>query len=102
LISLFALILVLTSGLVFLFRRVRTVWRDLKSLGAAVDATAGELAAALQRLAGRSERFGAELPRLDAALQRLRGALARLAVLRAALRDVTDAWGRITALYPRK
>lgn len=101
-ISLALLILVLTTYLVSLFRRGRALWRDLKSLGTAADATGREIASGLERLADATERLGTGLPRLEEALARLRVANARLSVLRVAWRDVTDVWGRVAAVYPRK
>ena len=91
-----------TAGAVYVFLRVRVLWRTLKSLGSAVDVTLGPLNASMERLAASSEAFGSETPKLDAALTRLRGSLAKAAVLRAAVQDVLDAFGRLTAVYPRK
>jgi hypothetical protein len=39
---------------------------------------------------------------LEAVLARFRVSRARLAVLRFAVKDVTDSVGRVTAVYPRK
>jgi hypothetical protein len=91
-----------TAGAVFVFLRVRVLWRALKSLGSAVDVTLGPLNASLEQLTANTEAFGSETPKLEAALARLRGSLARAAVLRAAVQDVQDAFGRLTAVYPRK
>lgn len=101
-ISLAVLILVVTTCLVFLFRGGLALWRDLKSLGSAVDATEREILSKLERLEASNDRLQATLPQLEVALTRLQASNARLTVLRAALQDVTDVWGRLAAVYPRK
>jgi hypothetical protein len=67
-----------------------------------MDGVVRELTGSLETLSANAESFGAEKPRLDASVERLRGTLARAAVLRAAVKDVQDAFGRLTAVYPRK
>ena len=101
-IPLLVLLVASTAGAVFVFLRARVFWRTLKSFGPAVDATVGPLNASMERLAASNEAFGSETPKLDAALARLRRSLARAAVLRAAVQDVQDTVGRLTAVYPRK
>jgi hypothetical protein len=101
-IALFVLLFASTAGAVYVFLRFRGLWRTLKSLGSATDVTVGGLTGSMERLAANAEAFGAETPKLNASLERLRRSLARAAVLRAALRDAQDAFGRLTAVYPRK
>ena len=96
------LVLASTAGAVYVFLHARRLWRSLKSLGPAVDVTVGPLNASVERLATSAEAFGSDTPKLDAAVARLRRSLARLAVLRAAMQDVQDAFGRLSAVYPRK
>ncbi len=85
-----------------MFLRARVFWRTLKSFGPAVDVTVDPLNASLERFAATAEAFGSDTPKLDAALARLRRSLARAAVLRAAVQDVQETFGRLTAVYPRK
>ncbi len=101
-IALFVLLFALTAGLVYVFLRVRAFWRAFKIFGSAVDGAVLELTGSLERLAESAEGFGSEKPKLDASLERLRRSLARAAVLRAAAQDAQDAFGRLTAVYPRK
>ena len=101
-IALFVLLFASTAGAVYVFLRLRGLWRSLKSLGDAVDVTVGGLSGSMEQLAANAEAFGSEAPRLEASLGRLRHSLARLSVLRAALQDAQDAFGRLTAVYPRK
>ena len=101
-IALFLLVVASTAGAVYVFLRVRALLRTVKSLGSAVDVTVGGLTGSMERLSANAEAFGSETPRLAASLEQLRRSLARLAVLRAALQDAQDAFGRLTAVYPRK
>jgi hypothetical protein len=96
------LLLVLTAAVIVLFRTVRAFWREVKSFTEEVDRTAIELTVALEGLAERSAGFGTGFPRLEAALARFEASRRRLAVLRAAIQDVQDGVGRVTAVYPRK
>jgi uncharacterized protein YukE len=102
LIALSVVIFASTAGAVYVFLRARVLWRTLKSLGSAVDVTVDRLNDSMERLAANAEAFGSETPKLNAALARLRRSLAKAAVLRASLQDVQDAFGRLTAVYPRK
>jgi len=92
----------LTAGSIYVFLRVRRLWRAVKNLTSALDAVMRELTGSLERLATNGETFGSDTPKLQASLERLRHSLARAAVLRAALEDARDAFGRFTAVYPRK
>jgi sigma54-dependent transcription regulator len=101
-IALFVLLLAVTAGSVHVFLRLRRFWRTFQSFGSALDGTLRELTASLDRLAGNTDSFGSATPRLETSLARLRRSLARAAVLRAAVQDVQDSLGRLTAVYPRK
>ena len=96
------LILVLTLGVLHIFRSVRAFWREVKSFTSAVDRTVGGVTEALERLAERNTAFGAGFPRLEAALAGFGASRRRFAVLRAALQDAQDSVGRVTAFYPHK
>jgi hypothetical protein len=73
------------------FKRLRRhLGRELERLAESAEATADKAAAATDQ------------PRLERSLARLRVALAQLAVIRSAVDEASDAFGRITAVYPRK
>ena len=101
-IALLVVLVALTAGSVYVFLRLRSLWRALKSFSSALDGTVRDLTGALEGLARNAEAFGSDTPKLQASLERLRHSLARAAVLRAALEDARDAFGRLTAVYPRK
>ncbi len=101
-IALFVLVFALTVGSVHVFLRVRRFWRTFQSFGSILDGTVRELTGSVDRLGRNMESVGSSTPRLEASLARLRGSLARAAVLRAAVQDVHDSLGRLTAVYPRK
>jgi hypothetical protein len=101
-IALLLLLFASTVGSVHLFLRLRSFWRTFKSFGSALDVTVRELTGSVERLAGNAEAFESATQRLDPSLERLRRSLARAAVLRAAVQDAQDAFGRLTAVYPRK
>jgi hypothetical protein len=101
-IALFVVLFALTAGSTYVFLRLRGLWRAFKSFGSALDGTVRDLTASLEGLAKNAEAFGSDTPKLQASLERLRHSLARAAVLRAALEDARDAFGRLTAVYPRK
>ena len=100
--SLGVLILALTLGFLWIFRAARRTWRDLRSVGAAVDDTVSGVAAAAERVATTGAAVAADSPRLEAATTRLRGSLARQAVLGAAMHDLEVSIPGLSALYPRK
>ena len=89
-------------GALHVFRHARALWRTFKAFGGAVDETVRGVEASVERLTASSAGLGSGLPRLEAHTARLRTDLARFAVLRAALQDVRDSFGRILAVYPRK
>jgi hypothetical protein len=101
-IALFVLLLATTVGSVYVFLRVLRFWRTFKIFVSAVDGTFQSLSSSLEQLAGNAESFGSETPKIEASLAQLRRSLARAAVLRAAVQDAQDAFGRLTAVYPRK
>ncbi len=101
-IPVFVLLFALTAGAVHLFLRARRFWRTFKSFVSVLDGAFQELTASLERLAEDAASFRAKKPRLDASLERLRRSSARAAVLRAAVQDARDSFGRLTAVYPRK
>jgi hypothetical protein len=100
--SLALAILLATIGVVVVFRRGLAFWRDLKRVVGALATTLDELNRKTERTATRAETLATIGPRAEPSTARLRTSLARLAVLRAAVRDVQDAAGRVTAVYPRK
>jgi hypothetical protein len=101
-IALFVLLFASTAGAVYVFLRARLLWRSLKIFGPVVDGTVDRLNESLDRLSASTEAYEAGTPKLEASLERLRRSRARLEVLRAAIQDVLDAFGRVTAVYPRK
>jgi biopolymer transport protein ExbB/TolQ len=101
-IALIVLLFVSTVGAVHVFLRLRNFWHTFKSFGSALDVTVRELTGSVERLAGNAGSFESATQRLDPSLERLRRSLARAAVLRAAVQDAQDAFGRLTAVYPRK
>jgi hypothetical protein len=101
-IALFVLLFALTAGAVHVFLRLRRFWRTFQTFGPALDGTLRELTVSLDRLSTNTDSFASSTPRLEASLAKLRHSLARAAVLRAALQDVQDSLGRLTAVYPRK
>jgi hypothetical protein len=84
------------------FLRFRRFWRTFKSFVSALDGTFQQLTVSLEQLAGNADAFGSTTPKIEVSLAQLRRSLARAAVLRAAVQDVQDSFGRLTAVYPRK
>jgi hypothetical protein len=101
-IALLAVVISLTAGATYVFLRFLRFWRALKHFNETLEPVVESLNGPLERLAANSEAFGSDAPRLEASLERLRRSIARAAVLGAALNDARDAFGRLTALYPRK
>ncbi len=101
-IALVVLLFALTVGSVHVFLRLRRFWRTFQTFGSALDGTLRDLTGSLDRLARNTDSFASSTPRLEASLEKLRRSLARAAVLRAAMQDVQDSFGRLTAVYPRK
>jgi hypothetical protein len=98
-----ALAIVLTTiGIVILFRHAVRLWRDLRKSGKALADGLDDLGRRVDEMSVRAERLEAAMARPGPGLARLRITLARFAVLRAAMADVQDAVGRVSAVYPRK
>jgi hypothetical protein len=91
-----------TVGAVVFFRRGLELWRDLKRVRLAVTLKLEGLAYRAEELSTRMAAVPARAPAVEEEVGRLRRSLAELGVLTAALRDVRDAFGRVTAVYPRK
>ena len=89
-------------GIVLVVRRGLALWRDLKRGGKALSDGLDSLAQRVERTSAAAEGLGAVTGRAEPSAARLHVSLARLAVLRAALDDVRDSVGRVTAVYPRK
>ena len=94
-------VLVVLAAVVRTLRQALRAWRSFKRLRRAVGRALYELELAAARLADNAGEARPS-PALDRALTRLRWSIARLNVLRRAVDDVTDAVGRVTAVYPRK
>jgi cell shape-determining protein MreC len=101
-IALFVLLFALTVGSVHVFLRFRRFWRTFQSFGSALAGTLRDLTGSVDRLGRNMASFASSTPRLEASLAKLQHSLARVAVLRAAVQDVQDSLGRLTAVYPRK
>jgi hypothetical protein len=100
--SLLLVVVVSVGGLALLAVRGLELWRTFKAFGRALEQAVGAVMSSAERLADSTERASAAPQRLEPALARLRGDLARAAVLRAAIQDVRDSLGRLTAFYPSK
>ena len=100
--SLAAALVLPAIGIFVVVRRGLALWRDLKRGGKALLDGLDALGARVEKTSAAAERLGAATERADPSVARLRISLARLAVLRAALDDVRDSVGRVTAVYPRK
>jgi hypothetical protein len=92
---------VVLTALGYLGVRFLQAWRTFKRFRR-------HLGKELERLADAGERMAdaaagaTDTAELDRSLSRLRVTLARFAVLREALDETTGAFGRLTAVYPRK
>jgi len=95
-------LLCLTGGAVLVFLRVRALFKDLRAFSPALQGAVSPLDASLDRLDAGMQSSRSAKPRLDTSVDRLRRSLAQVAVLRAAVDDVREAFGRLTAVYPRK
>jgi hypothetical protein len=100
--ALLVVVLASVAGIALLVTRALSLWRTFKAFGRAVDETLRGVESALGRFTDKSATLGSDLPRLEAHVARLRADLARLTVLRSAVQDARDAFGRILAVYPRK
>jgi hypothetical protein len=99
--SLVAAALAVAAATGFLVVRVLDAWRALRRLRRHLGTELARLAdlgeATVEKAAAASE-----TEHLHAELAGLRLTLARFAVLRASVEEVRDAFGRVTAVYPRK
>jgi uncharacterized membrane protein YcjF (UPF0283 family) len=89
------------AGLGYLVVRVLQGWRTVKRFRRHLGNELERLADAGERAAKAAAR-ATDTTELDQSLGRLRVSLARFAVLREALDEATGAFGRLTAVYPRK
>jgi hypothetical protein len=100
--SLALAIVLVTTGAVVVFRSALGLWRDFKRRSKALADGIDGLSDSLERMSARADRLDDATGKLEPSLTRLRADLSELAVLRAAVRDVQDAVGRVTAVYPSK
>jgi hypothetical protein len=89
------------ASLGYLVVRVLQGWRTVKRFRRHLGNELERLAEAGERAAEAAAR-ATDTTELDQSLGRLRVSLARFAVLREALDEATGAFGRLTAVYPRK
>jgi hypothetical protein len=87
-------------GVAVLVRRALHAWRSFKQLTRRLGEELEQLAAVAEKTSATAERVG-DQSRLDESLRRLRITLARFAVLRNALDEANETFGRF-ALVPRK
>lgn len=93
--------LAVAAAAAYLVVQALTAWRAFKRLRRHTAKELAALANAADATAHAAER-ATDQSRLNASLAELRVALAQFAVLRSALDEATDAFGRFTAVYPRK
>src|ERR671926_766368 len=96
--ALIAGILAFFAAAAFLAVRVLQGWRTLKRARRHLARSLAELATSSERTGEIVERIS-DQRELEGSLARLRVATRRLNVLRAAVDEVTDSLGRITAVY---
>jgi len=99
-----ALIVVVPAGmaaLALLVARSLKAWRALGETRRGVVGGLDELAARAEAVADKLA-AAADTAELQESLGRLRVSLARLAVLRAAIAEADETFGRVTAVVPRK
>ena len=89
------------AALVLLVARSLTAWRALTQTRRAVVGGLDELAARAQAVVDRLS-AGTDTAELQESLGRLRISLARLAVLRAAIAEADEAFGRFIVVAPHK
>jgi ethanolamine ammonia-lyase small subunit len=99
--ALIAGFLAVSGGITFLVIRVLQAWRAFKRLRRHTAKELDRLAQLTEEMADNAA-SATESPRLNESLARLRLTLARFAVLRAAVDEATDTFGRFAAVYPRK
>jgi hypothetical protein len=101
-IALALLVIATIAGAIHVFLRGRAFMRMFKSFSGEMNRTMERLTLSLDELEHKAQELGSSTPKLEASLARLRVSLARRAVLQAAVQDVLDSLGRVTAVYPRK
>jgi hypothetical protein len=89
------------AALALLARRVLGAWRTFKATRRAVVRRLDELAMKGEATAEKVAAAG-DTAALQESIGRLRVSLAQLAVLRAAIDETQDTFGRVTAVVPRK
>ena len=89
------------AALVLLALRARQAWRAFEDTRRTVVHGLADFAARAEAVADKVAAAG-DTAELQESLGRLRVSLARLAVLRAAIDDAQDTFGRVTAVVPRK
>ena len=90
-----------TAALALVAVRARRAWRDLRDTHRDVVGRLDALATAGEATADKLAASG-DTAELQESLGRLRVSLARLAVIRAAIDEAQDVFGRITVVVPRK
>jgi hypothetical protein len=93
--------LAFVGGAIFLVVRISQAWRAFKRSRRQFTRELDKLYDAADRTAAAMERAG-DQTKLNEAAGRLRPTLAQFAVLRAAVAEATAAYGRVTAVVPRK
>ncbi|HET7568888.1 MAG TPA: hypothetical protein VFJ91_12920 [Gaiellaceae bacterium] len=93
--------LAVAGALAFLGVRILQAWRDFKRVRRHLVKGLDDLAAKGEQTVEKAAAAG-ETEELAASLARLRRTLARFAVLRAALAEAQDTFGRVTAFVPRR
>jgi len=93
--------LALGGGVAFVVVRALQGWRDFKRARRHLFKALDDLTAKGEATADKAAALG-DTAELEASVGRLRGSLAQLAVLRAALAEAQDTFGRFAAVMPRK
>jgi len=91
----------IAAGSARLFVHARDMWRSFRRLRGNFAVELDRLSEASEKASATAERAG-DQQRLNESLGRLRVSLAQFAVLQSAFEEATDAFGRITAVLPRK
>jgi Flp pilus assembly protein TadB len=99
--ALIAGFLAVSGAIALLVVRVLQAWRDFKRFRRNLGRSLDQLAEAGERTAEAAAAAG-DTTRLQESLAQLRTTLADFAVLRQAIAEATDTFGRFTAVYPRK
>ncbi len=92
---------VVGGAIVFALVRALQGWRDFKRARRHLFRALDELAVKGEQTADRAASLG-DTEELHASIERLRNSLAQLAVLRAALEEAQETFGRFAAVMPRR